>query len=36
MRKIKELTDTMWEELKTELFKNGTEALSDFLGFDVP
>ncbi len=36
MRKIKELTDTMWEELKTELFMNGAEALSDFLGFDVP
>ena len=36
MRKIKELTNTMWEELKRELFMNGTEALTDFLGFDIP
>ena len=36
MRKIKKLTDAMWEDLKTELFMNGTEALNDFLGFDIP
>ena len=36
MKKIHTLTNSMWEELKRELFMNGTEALSDFLGFEVP
>lgn len=36
MIKIKELTDTMWEELKRELFMNSTDALNDFLGFTLP
>lgn len=36
MLKIKKLTDTMWEELKKELFINGTDALNDFLGFTLP
>lgn len=36
MVKIKELTDTMWEELKKELFMNGTDALNNFLGFTLP
>lgn len=36
MKKINTLTDTMWEELKQELFMNGTDALNDFLGFTIP
>lgn len=35
MQKISELNDTMWEELKRELFMHGTNALEDFLGFSI-
>lgn len=35
MKKIGTLTDAMWEELKQELFMNGTNALEDFLGFTI-
>lgn len=28
--------DVRFEKLKTELFMNGDEAISDFLGYDYP
>lgn len=30
------ITETMWEELKKELFMNGREGLEDFLDFELP
>ena len=36
MKTISTLTNSMWEELKKELFMNGTDALNDFLGFTLP
>ena len=36
MKKINTFSDTMWEELKQELFMNGTDAINNFLGFTIP
>lgn len=36
MKKIHTLTNSMWEELKKELFMNGADAIDDFLGFTLP
>ena len=35
MKKIRTLTNSMWEELKRELFMNGADAIDDFLGFTL-
>lgn len=35
MKTISTLTNSMWEELKKELFMNGADAIDDFLGFTL-